>query len=379
MPEARKVLFLVPQLKIGGTENHVLRLCRELLNRKVDLSVITFSREADTLSYELLTELRNIGLQVVFLGNQSFLQKCKLVSKVAGNKKVVLHSFNYQGVLWDIIFYFIVRPALFITERRNLQHWRPAGSGVTTLEKIRNYVTDIIVANSEAALKKAVTIEHIDKKKTVKIHNGIAADEFFKVADLSRQKQLLTRINYQPGDIIVSNIANLKRLKRQINIVEALGICSQRFPANRIKLVLIGRNEENVFEEIEELITRYSLQEKVFWVKQDHTSVDVLAVSRFMILASETEGFSNAVLEAIALGIPVLGSDIDSNAEIIRQYENGLLFKMGDPSDMANRMMEMTELSAGQNKLAATTIESARSFEIAPMIDKYLGIYNQVI
>ncbi len=123
-------------------------------------------------------------------------------------------------------------------------------------------------------------------------------------------------------------------------ILEALSHCRY---CKQIRLNLVGDGPEREF--LETLVAQYSLHDIVHFGGEVPTAEipDLLAESDVMVLASHSEGRPNSVLEAMASGLPVIATNIPGVNEIIHQQETGLLFRDGDPIQLARYIDTLIE------------------------------------
>lgn len=98
------------------------------------------------------------------------------------------------------------------------------------------------------------------------------------------------------------------------------------------------------------------------------------------VLPSLAEGMSNALLEAMACGLPCLASDISANAELIQDGVNGLLFPVGDARALAKRielLLSDRALAQGLGDAARKTVEARYTFE--HVTEAYQALYLKLI
>ena len=105
-----------------------------------------------------------------------------------------------------------------------------------------------------------------------------------------------------------------------------------------------------------------------------------LQQSDIFILPSRAEGHSNALLEAMACGLPVIVSDIPANLDVIENKRNGLTFAAGDPASLVNAVMLLLEnlgLRERVGQMARQTIES--QYSLSYIADRYISLYNDLL
>ncbi|MGH7127929.1 MAG: glycosyltransferase, partial [Planctomycetaceae bacterium] len=97
-------------------------------------------------------------------------------------------------------------------------------------------------------------------------------------------------------------------------------------------------------------------------------------------LASDFEGLSNSVMEAMALGIPVVASDIPPNRELVGDGRTGFIVKVGDSVGFAQFSDRILADPALADRLGRAARERMRSeFSIEKMVQAHAALYRQVV
>ena len=174
-------------------------------------------------------------------------------------------------------------------------------------------------------------------------------------------------------------VGMLVEVKRPSLLIEAVASASkQRLPGDfRVQIVGTGPLESSVRESIR----RHGLQDVVSLAGSiPHDAVrDLMVRTLIYVSTSAMEGTSFALIEAMASGCVVIASDIPGNSAIIRDHENGLLFRQGDPSALSTSIVEAIndmELSGRLAKGARRTFES--DFDIQRSAELTSGLYAEV-
>jgi len=184
-----------------------------------------------------------------------------------------------------------------------------------------------------------------------------------------------------PARVNTIVLGQLYRPKGQHFAIEALAAVVKNYP--EVKLYIVG---DHVIEEyrgyraeLDALVANYGLSEHVVFTGWRTDAVDILASMDIMLHPSLSEGFGRAVLEAMALGKPVVVSRVGGLREIIRHGENGFLVA---PGDVAGISAAWSELVA-QPALRETFSREARkevfaNYLLADKIDQLAGLWRQM-
>lgn len=367
-----KILILTPQLKIGGTERHIQRL--SLAIKKNGFIPIIICIQTDDFLSPIHQDLQDSGITVHFfklsvLNIGNFIRLIQLIKR---EKIQVIHSFFYGNVIWDSILYLLSGANSFVTERRNIQHWR-INSNIGLFEHLRNFLTTKIVANSNQVKKIAILIEGIQKNKIRVIYNGIDKINHITIAQRNLAK---SKIGFKSKDFVAINIANLKKIKNQEEIIYAMNLFCKQNPAANFFLLLIGRPDNEYEAKLKDLCKELHLDNKVFFIGEEASVKNFLFAADVFILSSLFEGFSNSVLEALSYGIPVISSNVGGISEIIKPNNNGFLYKSGNIKMLVKLIEKVYKNSDLRSQLSKSALISAANHNIDKVAKEYLEIYR---
>jgi glycosyltransferase involved in cell wall biosynthesis len=158
--------------------------------------------------------------------------------------------------------------------------------------------------------------------------------------DLRRFDQLAARAPDGPvpdGGPVVAVVANLWPVKDHRTLVEAAARVRRRIPDVRFALVGDGPERGYLMERIEDL----GLGDAVHLLGTRYDVPAILARAAAFCLPSRAEGLSNAIMEAMAAGLPVVATDAGGNAELVQHGSTGFVVPVGDAGAMAERLVEL--------------------------------------
>jgi len=129
------------------------------------------------------------------------------------------------------------------------------------------------------------------------------------------------------------------------------------------KLVIAGDGEER--SALEEIITMLNLQDCVTLVGMRQDIENVYRNASIFCLSSHYEGFALVLLEAMAFGLPIVSTDCETGpTELIRNGENGMLVRAGDPRALADGLIEVIRDNNLANALASSARDVARRYTL---------------
>lgn len=184
---------------------------------------------------------------------------------------------------------------------------------------------------------------------------------------------------YASGLYTLAVIGSLIPRKRVDVVMRAFAQFMQS--TNKARLIIVGQGPER--NNLSALAERLGLANQVhfFGSQEPERIADILRSCNALVLASESEGRPNVVLEAMATGVPVIAGDIDGVREIIEHEHNGLLFPVGDVARLAACMARLREDRELGDRLAANARQwiDDQGLSWSQSAGQYADVYHQVI
>lgn len=229
--------------------------------------------------------------------------------------------------------------------------------------------SDVVTAVSNSLAKQ--TIELIAPEKQIEtIYNFIDTEDYYP-QDVSHLRKVL---GIAPEEKVLLHVSNFRKVKRVQDIVKTFSYVRKQMPC---KLVLVGDGPERhpILEQAKG--TDYE-QDILFLGKQENVA-ELYALADLFLLMSEKESFGLVLLEAMACGVPCIGTDIGGIPEVIRHGENGFIVPSGAVEKAALLIVELlnnTEMYAAFRQQALKTVE--KTFNNEQIITQYENFYYQV-
>ncbi|TMD53031.1 MAG: glycosyltransferase [Chloroflexi bacterium] len=344
-----RVLAVVPDLQARGTELYVARVAPALRELEVEVEVCALDH-----SGPLVAELASAGIRThgtsfprwtSRLGSGAVVRTVREIAALArGGRFDLVHS----HLFWpDVLASFGGRLAgrRVIQGRRSLHRWRhEALAHLDLLETASNLAAAEVVANSRAVLEDAERGERFLPRRRAVVYNGIDAGRYERA-----------RIGTS-GRLRLVTVGSLHPLKGQEFALEALA--SATAEGVDAELTLVGDGPERAA--LDGLAGRLGLAGRVVFAGEELDPRPRLAAADLFLLPSLTEGFSNALLEAMASGLPVLATDVGGNPEAVVAGEGGRLVPAGDAAALAGALVE---LDSDRRRLASMGEANRRRLE----------------
>ncbi|WP_062356411.1 N-acetyl-alpha-D-glucosaminyl L-malate synthase BshA [Bacillus kwashiorkori] len=230
--------------------------------------------------------------------------------------------------------------------------------------------SDYVTAVSNALAKQ--TYEMIAPKKEIHtVYNFIDERIFFK-RDSSHLK---AEYCINPNEKVIIHVSNFRNVKRVPDVVKVFSQIERNIPA---KLLLVGDGPEMTM--VMNLVEELNIKDNVLFLGKQENLQELYAISDLMLLLSEKESFGLVALEAMACGVPCIGTNIGGIPEVIDDHENGYICNVGDINEIASKALNLLQNQTLANQFSNSALKKvASAFSSKQIIDEYENIYFQLL
>ncbi len=374
MSQTRHVLFLTATMQKGGAERVISLLLKELSKKEnIKLHLILMENGIDynlpsAVTPIILSKTNKNGIRKLLELPWIAWKLSKYIKKHNINTVIsFLYRPNYINILTK---FFGTKQKCIINIRSTTSRYKNEG----LLGKINLFLVkllfnkaDLIVSNSKGVEDDLKNIMPIATKTKV-IYNPIDLDMIRQKKDHCHD---ITFDFYQEKKYIIS-VGRLIPLKRNKDLIDAF----YDLQKNDSSLELIFLGDGNMRNELEEYCQKLDIQEKIHFLGNVDNPFYYLSKSNLFVLTSETEGFPNVLVEAMACGLPVIASDCKSGPrEILADNKYGLLYPVGDVEALRKRMQHyLYDENVDMEQIKETASERLKDFEIEKIIKKFESI-----
>ncbi len=228
--------------------------------------------------------------------------------------------------------------------------------------------SDGVTAVSQYLREKTVQDFH-PLKEVVVIPNFVDTKEFVR-RDCTHYRTAFAKADEK----LLIHISNFRPVKRVKDVIRAFALIQQKVPS---RLLLVGDGPER--SEAEHLSRELGITERVKFLGKQEAVVELLSISDLMLMASETESFGLAALEAMACSVPVVAYKVGGLPELIRDGDNGYTVPKADVEALAARAIELLSNSSLYARMAHCARETALRYDTACIVPLYEKFYKQVL
>ena len=321
-----KIMYLLFSFTVGGTERLVANICNQMENQNEEVHLYIINDLIDDNLLDTLNENIHVKLLRRKVGSKDKISPLFEVAKyIKKNKIEVVHcnSFNAPELL---ILSKIVNPnCKVVSTIHGMGQFENIGKNKILL---KNWVCDKFIGISNAVAGDIVAAG-IDEKKVARVYNGIETKKY----DCAKLKK------YDENVIVIGCVARIMpELKGQDILLEAIKIVKKKHPK---VMALFAESQQRDYEKLKKYVRDNSLEENVKFLGNVDNIPEFLNKIDICVVPSRSEGFGLALVEAMAMGVPCIASNIAGPREIISRTELGKLFESNDSDDLANKLENM--------------------------------------
>lgn len=261
------------------------------------------------------------------------------------------------------------RRALRVSNRRDMGFLK--SGRLRRLSRVLNRRIDLFVAPSPAILEATARDEGVPRNRMRCIPNGVDTERF-KPVDAELRRAARASIDCMDDDLLVGCVADLFPVKRHEDLVDAFARLRASMPAAR--LVLIG--DGPLRDEIKQQTIKQGLADAVRLLGPRRDVHVLLPALDLFALASDSEGLSNAILEAQACGLPVVATQVGGNPDLVDRT-CGSLVAARDPEGLAQAIAALLRDPAERVRMGqAARRRVVQKYSLDAMAQAYAALYR---
>jgi len=316
---------------IGGPGKGIFQVLKYASPDVLDYILCTFEYR-NPKSTEFIDGARARGLNIELVKERfrfdpsPIFQTAKLVKREQCN---IIESHGYKGHL----------VACIVSKMLGVP-WVAVSHGWTTEDwKVRLYhsLDMLLLPFADTALTVSPPLqEKISKlrgpnKPTQLIFNAVDETE---ISGEAGREVIRSKLNVNPDQILIGCFGRLSPEKGQHILLEAFKLSLVKNPS--LRLVFVGDGPRRAF--LEELADKFEIASQITFVGYQSAMRDYFEAIDLLVLPSLSEGLPNVILEAMALGTPVLATKVGAVELVITNNQNGFLVESGDASKLSERI-----------------------------------------
>lgn len=354
-----KILFTIPNFDTAGSSKVVYDLVRGLDKYKFEIEIACqnnsgdFFKEVEALGFPIHIQETTIPYRPYI----TFFPRLKpIISFFRKNQYDIIHSWHWSSD-WTEVLAAKIAGAKWVYTKKAMswgnRHW-----------KIRSFMADYIITINDE-------MKHYfpNKKKQKLIPIGVDT-EYYKPQTNMRQNSKILKI------ITVANLVPVKGIEVLLKAIHLMDMES-------VKLKVVGNNENEYGEKLLQLCENLKIEDQVEFVGKVSDVRPFFEDSDIYVIPTlnegRKEGMPMALVEAMCMGIPVLGSDISGINYVLKDFPK-LLFPAGNEKELKNKLIEIQQMDAEERKALGQSLRNycIDHFSMDLFISEHENLYKSL-
>ncbi|MFN0085092.1 MAG: glycosyltransferase [Blastocatellia bacterium] len=371
-----RVLHLIDNFWEAGSERQATQLTRSLQeNARYEVFMACMKAEGN-----LGNELRSIGFTEIpsfplkgFAHPTTLTQLNRFARLLRKLRIDIVHTHDLYTNIFGMTGAWMARVPVRIASRRDTTGCRTPSQEI--IERQAYKLAHVIIANAETVRKHLISEGH-QNEKIETIYNSFLPDRVkprYERAEIFEILKLPTASDLQ----FVTIVANMNNpVKDQETFLRAAQQVRREVPGARFVLAGDGRLREGLRDFSKEM----GIEADTFFLGRCEYIAELLSISSVCVLSSLAEGFSNAILEYMGAGRPVVATNVGGASEAIVEGETGHLLPPADPGKMAGRIIELLRDPERADKMGQYGRRIVQEkFTSVAQLDKTERLYDRLL
>ena len=314
------MLFLIDRLtEMGGAELALVRLVRDLPARGILPIVIAFQQDVGAEFSNILScPLFCMPLTRTY-GFAAFRTACRLRAIMRRYDIRLVHTFFETSDIYGGLVTKTLPHVTLISSRRDM--------GILRAPKHRfayralSWMPDRVVTVSNSVRKWCIREDGFSSSRVVTVYNGVEEIPY-RTQWWAERANTRALLGIDSETLSITAIGHVRRVKGYDLLIHAAEKVIKLYP-HVVFLIAGDDHEPGTLDRLREMVLSKSLQNSIRFLGSVRDTNGLLQASDIFVLPSRSEGFSNALIEAMMCGIPCVATDVGGNAEAVRHGESG--------------------------------------------------------
>jgi glycosyltransferase involved in cell wall biosynthesis len=362
------VLLILDQFpkSLGGGERIVLRLAALLPGYGYDVEILTFAVHPESNGIQAATcPVYLLPLQRTY-DLDAFRAAFNLRSFLKQHRIKIVQTFFESSDLWAGFVTKVASGAKLIWSRRDMGILRMGKHHLAY--RLMSGLPDAVFAVSDQVRQHCIEVDGINPARVQTIHNGL------NLADWGASSHA-----EQSSEIVITMVGNIRRVKGHDLFIRAAAAILPDFPNTSFSIagdVL----EPDYFAELQTLVRDLNLTGRFHFAGGVANLRGHLAAADIFVLPSRSEGFSNAIVEAMAASLPVVATNVGGNAEAVEDGVTGFIVPPEDPGALTAAISRLLRDPALAARMGAAGRQRALDlFTTEAMMQRITATYARLL
>ncbi|MFZ3091289.1 MAG: glycosyltransferase [Nitrospirota bacterium] len=245
--------------------------------------------------------------------------------------------------------------------------WRKAGDYLLSR-------SDGVVGVSEEVTEAIQNKFKLHSSRVFTIKNGVDLNAY---RSSNNKEELRKELGIAEDEKVIGIVANLKRIKNHILLLKAFDELVKNYM--KVKLLLIGQgfenDPENTEAELRIFVDKNGLKEKVLFLGYRSDIPDLLNIMDIFCLTSFNEGLPISLIEAMAAGLPIVGTDVEGIRDTILHDKNGFLVKTDDIQGLKNVLYMLLKDESLRQRCGMKSRLLSKEYSLEQCVNEYQDLF----
>lgn len=343
----------------GGPDKTILNSAAQHDSSRVSL-LVTYIKQSDDKEFQIADMAKSLGLNYVDLVDRKLLDwSCirQLKGLIRKEKIALLHTHDDKTLFYGFILKHLV-PGLRIMYTCH-SHSEYAKESFENSGDYRKFLLrkKILLWLMRRHAPPVLTISENTRQRL--IHGGLNQENvavLYNGIDIERwsrshaQPVLRKELGLDDGDLLVGTVARITYDKDFPTFFEVARRVSSRLP--KVKFVIVGDGYGDELEQAKRDVAALGLEHTVYFTGHRTDLTHIYVSFDLFLMTSLTEGLPNTALEAMAMELPVVSTEVGGVSELVVAQENGLLCPVGDTAALADSVSSLLQQPQRRQEMA---------------------------
>ena len=390
--EKVKVIHVITRLDKGGSAENTLLTVMGLDKERYDVILIkglsiesNIAEDEARAVEESVREAKREGISIItipslirriapFCDLKAFFALIKILRH---ERPDIVHTHTSKaGILGRWAAFFARVPIIIHTPHGHV-FWGYSGRRQTLfyiiLERLTACITDKIIALTQQEKKDHLHFHIASEDKFSVVHSGINLGKFFNTSvDSAGMKR---ELGIPEDNLVVGTAGRLTPVKGHRYLIEA----ARKIMNIRPDTTFVFLGDGELLDELKNIASKLGIEENVRFPGWRLDVAEVMSIFNIFVLPSLNEGMGRVLVEAMALGKPIVASNVGGIPDLVVDGENGFLVPTGDVETMVARINDLLESMEKREKMGENGKKIAVNFSADVMVQKIDRLYVELL
>ncbi|QOZ70625.1 glycosyltransferase [Bradyrhizobium arachidis] len=381
----RPIIYVIGSLDVGGAERHLTQIIPKLDRARWKPVVCCMTERG-----KLAEGLEAAGFEVIarpVVRRSGGASRVRSLARLAETafwlcrimrrfRPAIAHFFLPGAYILGAPASMLARVPVRIMSRRSLNNYQRNMRFSPAIEGRLHRHMSAILGNSNSVVRQLHDDENVPADRLGLIYNGIDFAKYQKSSTVRQGVRASLKIDQDA--LVFIMVANLIPYKGHQDLLVAFSMARARLPAGW-RLLVVGR-DDGIGGALREQATNLYIANNVLFLGSRSDVPDLLCGADVSVLSSHEEGFSNAVLESMAAGLPVIATDVGGNPEANIDGETGFIVPPRDPAAMSEAIVLLSADGALRTRMGMKAADRAETnFSLDACVSRYEDLYRGLL